>query len=237
MKCWQLDQLRLIGSAGGTDETFATVLAEVNRLGFDFCSFGMKAPVPLIAPRVLWCSNYPEAWKGRYEQQGYLRRDPTVAHAITSDEPVVWDDALFASCPELRDEARAHGLVHGWAHPRRDARGFVSLLSCARAEPEISEAEAAAKTERFQWLSYLCHDGMLKHWDVALNGTVQAELSQRELEVLRWCCDGKTSADMAMIIGLSEATVNFHIRNACVKLGTGNKTAAAVRAALMGLLW
>ncbi|UXH77465.1 autoinducer binding domain-containing protein [Roseateles amylovorans] len=236
MNCWQVQQLRLVSSAADTDETFQTILAEVNRLGFQYCSFGMKAPVPLIAPRVLWCSNYPEAWKTRYEQGDFLRRDPTVAHAIVSDEPILWSDALFATCPELRLEARAHGLAHGWAQPRRDSRGMVSLLTCARTDPPICEEELQAKAERLQWLSYLCHEAMLKHWDSSLRDKGDLDLSAREREVLRWSCDGKTSADMAQIIGVSEATVNFHMRNACQKLGTGNKTAAAVMAALMGLL-
>lgn len=236
MKSWQAFQLQLIVSATNTDETFQTVVAEVARLGFAFCSFGMKAPVPLVAPRVLWCSNYPPAWQRRYEAQGYLRCDPTVAHAIVSDEPLLWSDALFASCPELREEARSCGLVHGWAQPRRDATGMVSLLTCVRTEPEIIAEEFKAKQARVQWLSYLCHEGMSRHWSVSLRGEPESPLSERELEVLRWSCDGKTSADIAQIINLSEATVNFHVRNACNKLGTNNRTAAAVRAALLGLL-
>ena len=237
MKSWQADQLQLVVSATNTDETFDTVVAEVARYGFRYCSFGMKAPVPLVAPRVLWCSNYPLEWQKRYEAQGYLRCDPTVAHAIVSDEPVLWSDELFASCPSLREEASSFGLVHGWAQPRRDAAGMVSLLTCARTEPEITPEEFQAKQERVQWLSYLCHEGMSRHWGASLRGEPELLLSDRELEVLRWSCDGKTSADIAQIINLSEATVNFHVRNACNKLGTPNRTAAAVRAALLGLLW
>jgi LuxR family transcriptional regulator len=237
MKCWQADQLRLVGTATDTEETFEAVVAEVTRLGFRYCSFGMKAPVPLVAPRVLWCSNYPIEWQKRYEERGYLRCDPTVAHAIVSDKPVLWSDELFAPCPEMRAEAVSFGLVHGWAQPRRDASGNVSLLTCARPEPAIGADEFAAKSERVQWLSYLCHEGMMKHWGPSLRDEPESSLSDRELEVLRWSCDGKTSADIAQIINLSEATVNFHMRNACTKLGTTNRTAAAVRAALLGLLW
>jgi LuxR family transcriptional regulator, quorum-sensing system regulator SolR len=237
MKCWQVDQLRLVGTASDTAQTFTIVACEVSRLGFDFCSFGMKAPVPLVAPRVLWCSNYPEAWQKRYEEQAYLRRDPTVGHAITSDQALLWSDEVFAQCPELRSEARAFGLVHGWAQPRRDAHGMVSLLTCVRGEPEIDAEELSVKGARVQWLSHLCHEGMRKHWETALSGNPDTALTDRELDVLRWSCDGKTAADMAQIIGISLATVNFHLRNACTKLGTSNKTAAAVRAALLGLLW
>ena len=236
MKSWQVDQLRLVRSAADTEETFSIILAEVNRLGFGYCSFGMKSPVPVVAPRVLWRSNYPVAWQKRYEAQNYLRCDPTVGHAIVSDSPILWSDELFASAPALRAEARAYGLVYGWAQPRRDAGGMLSLLTCVRTEPEITAEEATAKQERLQWLSNLCHESMLKHWEASLRGGPEATLSERELDVLRWSCDGKTSPEMAQIIGVSVATVNFHMRNACQKLGTGNKTAAAVRAALLGLL-
>lgn len=212
-------------------------LAEANRMDFEFCSFGMKAPVPLAAPKATWCSNYPMAWQKRYDEMGYIRKDPTVAHAIVSDSAVVWSEALFASAPEIRAEAGSHGLVHGWAQPRRDARSMVSLLTMARTDPPISEEEQQAKGERLKWLSFVCHEGMLKVWGQLLHDGMAVELSARELEVLRWSCDGKTSGDIAQILGLSEATVNFHARNACLKLGTSNKTAAAVRAALMGLLW
>lgn len=237
MKPWQADQLRLISAATDTHQIFDAIQAEVARLGFRYCSFGMKSPVPLAAPRVLWCSNYPVEWQHRYEEREYLRRDPTAAHAIVSDDPLLWSDELFAGCPELRAEARSFGLVHGWAQPHRDASGMVSLLTCARTEPAIEDAEFTAKRERVQWLACLCHDGMVHYWGPPLRGDVATALSSRELEVLRWSCDGKSSADIAQITNLSEATVNFHIRNACTKLNASNRTAAAVRAALLGLLW
>lgn len=237
MKCWQSDQLQFVSSAHNVDEAFQSILSEVNRLGFLYGSFGMKAPVPLVAPRVIWCSNYPAAWKQRYEEKGYLRHDPTVAHAIVSDEALCWSDELFAGSQELRADAKAHGLVHGMAQPRRDASGMVSLLSCVRPDPPVSPEEFAAKRERVQWLAHLCHESMAKHWGVSLRGESAVELSEREIEVLRWSCDGKTSADIAQIMHLAEATVNFHMRNACTKLGTSNRTAAAVRAALLGMLW
>jgi LuxR family quorum-sensing system transcriptional regulator SolR len=237
MKNWQVQQLRQISSAGNLEEAFAHVCAQAAQIGFEYCSFGMKAPVPLAAPRATWCSNYPIAWQQKYNDNGYIRRDPTVAHAIVSDNAVLWSDALFASCPEIRAGAAAHGLAVGWAQPRHDAQGMVSLLTLARREPPVTPEEEREKAERLKWLSFVCHEGMLKAWGDLLQEERTAELSAREIEVLRWSCDGKTAEDIAQILGLSDATVNFHVRNACAKLGTTNKTAASVRAALMGKLW
>jgi LuxR family transcriptional regulator len=62
------------------------------------------------------------------------------------------------------------------------------------------------------------------------------QLSPREIEVLKWTGDGKTSSEISDIIHISERTVNFHIGNAITKLNTPNKTAAVIRAAMLGIL-
>lgn len=61
-------------------------------------------------------------------------------------------------------------------------------------------------------------------------------LSERELEVLKWTAEGKTSGEVAMIMNITERTVNFHISNCIVKLDAANKLHAAVKAAVSGLL-
>lgn len=60
-------------------------------------------------------------------------------------------------------------------------------------------------------------------------------LTQREVEILKWSAQGKTAADIAIILRLKERTINFHIASAIHKLGVCNKTAAAVQAALSGM--
>ena len=56
------------------------------------------------------------------------------------------------------------------------------------------------------------------------------ELSDRELEMLTWAARGKTSAEIALIVGLSKRTVDFHIDNARAKLGVATRIEAAVKA-------
>jgi len=60
---------------------------------------------------------------------------------------------------------------------------------------------------------------------------VSVRLVQRELETLTWAARGKTSAEIAQILGLSKRTVDFHIDNARSKLGVATRTQAAIRAA------
>jgi DNA-binding response OmpR family regulator len=59
----------------------------------------------------------------------------------------------------------------------------------------------------------------------------QVDLNDREIETLTWAARGKTSAEIAQILGLSKRTIDFHIDNARVKLGAATRVEAAIKAA------
>jgi DNA-binding response OmpR family regulator len=56
-------------------------------------------------------------------------------------------------------------------------------------------------------------------------------LNDREVETLTWAARGKTSADIAQILGMPKRTVDFHIDNARAKLGVATRIEAAIKAA------
>ena len=57
------------------------------------------------------------------------------------------------------------------------------------------------------------------------------DLNDREVETLTWVARGKTSAEIAKILGLTKRTVDFHIDNARTKLGAATRTQAVIKAA------
>ena len=57
-------------------------------------------------------------------------------------------------------------------------------------------------------------------------------LSSREVECLQWLASGKTLAEAAMILGISERTLRYHISNARERLGVATTVQAIVAAAL-----
>jgi DNA-binding NarL/FixJ family response regulator len=61
-------------------------------------------------------------------------------------------------------------------------------------------------------------------------------LNDREVEALTWVARGKTSAEIAQILGLSKRTIDFHIDNARNKLGAATRTEAVIKAADGGLI-
>jgi len=56
------------------------------------------------------------------------------------------------------------------------------------------------------------------------------ELTEREVQTLTWVARGKTSAEIAQIVGLSKRTVDFHSDSAREKLGVATRTEAAIKA-------
>jgi DNA-binding NarL/FixJ family response regulator len=61
-------------------------------------------------------------------------------------------------------------------------------------------------------------------------------LTQRELEVLRHVAEGRSNAEVARILWVTEQTIKFHLSNVYRKLGVANRTHACRRAQTLGLL-
>jgi DNA-binding response OmpR family regulator len=58
----------------------------------------------------------------------------------------------------------------------------------------------------------------------------EVQLNDREVETLTWVARGKTSVEVAQILGLTKRTVDFHVDNARIKLGVATRTQAAIKA-------
>lgn len=62
------------------------------------------------------------------------------------------------------------------------------------------------------------------------------QLSNRELEVLRWASEGKTAWETGQILSIAEATATNHLKSAVRRLECVNKTQAVAKAISIGLL-
>ena len=58
-------------------------------------------------------------------------------------------------------------------------------------------------------------------------------LSRREVECLQWLALGKTLSEAAMILGITERTLRFHVSNARERLGVATTMQAVVAAAMV----
>jgi DNA-binding CsgD family transcriptional regulator len=62
------------------------------------------------------------------------------------------------------------------------------------------------------------------------------QLSSRQIECLCWVRDGKSSADIGDILGISARTVDDHLLAACGRLGVKTRVQAVMEAVIRGLL-
>ena len=236
MKTWQEDQLHGLGSHQCEQTLFQASAKFAARLGFEFCSYCMRMPLPTSAPAVVMFNNHPPAWQSEYLQKNYLSVDPTIKHAMRSQAPLIWSDRIFAKTPDLWNDAQGYGLRVGWAQPSRDAQNVVGLLTLARSSKALSRDETRDKQFKMAWLAQTTHLGMSGYLSHQLLPKIEATLSSREVDVLRWTAEGKTASEISEILRITERTVNFHVNNAVSKLGAANKTAATIHAALLGFL-
>ena len=66
--------------------------------------------------------------------------------------------------------------------------------------------------------------------------TIRAELSDREIEVLKLIANGKDNAQIAAELHISPKTVKNHISNILMKLQIDNRIQAAVYAVRSGIV-
>lgn len=236
MISWQEQQMQALLSAKSDVEFFNVLAGIAIKLGFDYCAYGMRMPLPIAQPKVMTLNNYSSAWQQRYETENYLAIDPTVAHGRRSTRPLVWSDDVFATCRPFWEDAQAHGLNVGWAQPCYDTNGIRGLLTLASSNDQLSIKELGDISLKMFWLAQTAHQGLSRLLLPKLMPAAAADLTAREIEVLRWTADGKTSSDVGEIMRISERTVNFHVNSTLLKLGASNKTAATIKAAILGLL-
>ena len=232
---WQEEQLHLLSTADNEETLFALLHKRATELGFDFCTYASHAPYPYSQKKTWFLSNYPSAWQLEYAKNNYLHLDPTVKHAECSTLPLVWAAASSDGPPDFWEAARSSGLGVGWVQSHRDISGAIGILGLARAQDTLSNSELTDIGLKLVWLTQIAHIGMMRCMNKKFTQATEA-LSKREIEVLRWTSEGKTSRDISEILNISERTVNFHINNAMIKLNAPNKTSATVQAAMFGML-
>jgi DNA-binding response OmpR family regulator len=124
--------------------------------------------------------------------------------------------------------------------PRCDSVPFVFLTALADRESELRGRRLGAddyvtKPIDFEVLATIIEARLNR---VARNEVLSrsVDLNAREVDSLTWSARGKTSSEIAVILGVSKRTVDFHIENACRKLNVATRIEAAVKAASVRLI-
>lgn len=186
-------------------------------------------------------TNYPDEWTDRYKRKLYRHYDPVALTTRRSRMPFFWDRGAFLRRfrKEQRSvfhEARAFDIGAGYSIPIAGPRGDIGVFSLVGALPRdvddaVKEVGGAIYLKAVQ-----VHDRMLELTGARREPDTEHSLSPREIECLRWTADGKTSDQIAEIVSISAATVNYHLKNAIAKLEAANRHHAAIKAIRMGMI-
>jgi DNA-binding CsgD family transcriptional regulator len=223
----------------------ATSLTEVSRLlrrhagelGFEWFVFALELRDGPPEARLALVSGYPEPWIEHYFRENLLTQDPVMGHCRTHVVPLAWDALPPAQqSGRVMNDAKDFGLVTGATAPLHGVRGELGVLSVATSTgPRSAPERVRHALPELASLACYTHESLL-----GLRGRERSShastLTARERECLLWVAEGKTSWEIGVILGTSERTVNFHVRNASIKLGVTSRQHAVARALMLGIL-
>lgn len=230
---WRRKMLQEFQGVTDSEQIFRILQQQAGEMAYDWYALCVRHPVPFTRPKFSLKTTYPEARVACYQAENYFAIDPVLKPENMHSGYLVWDDKLFVDTPAFWDAARDHGLRQGVTHctvlPNR-------ALGCrSPATPGRSAFSNEEQQLRIQTLADLSMATLLRLEDEQVM-MPEMKFSKRELEILKWTAEGKTSAEIALILSISENTVNFHQKNMQKKFNAPNKTQVACYAAAIGLI-
>ncbi len=217
------------------EEVYNLLQQQTQWLQFDYFALCVRHPVPFTRPKITLHGSYPASWLKHYQAENYFAIDPVLKTHNYQHGCLSWNDDLFSDAMNLWDAARDHGLRKGitqCAMMPNHATGFLSVSSQYPNDKVVSDDEIEL---RLRILIELSTEALLRLNDDMVMSP-EMKFSKRELEILKWTAEGKTSAEIAMILSISENTVNFHQKNMQRKFNAPNKTQIACYAVAIGVI-
>ncbi|ABK09926.1 MULTISPECIES: autoinducer binding domain-containing protein [Burkholderia] len=217
------------------EAAFPPIAAAAAALGFRYCVYGLRRTLPLARPDLQIVGNHPREWEHRYVKFGYVTIDPIIKRVASQPRPVVWNAFDEPGDTAFWHDAACFGMRYGWSHGGYDRAGNLGVLTLVRDTTPLDADEISRLRAPCASLAHAAHAYLMPRLADPI-APVGTGLTLREREVLAWTADGKTAYEIGMIFGIAERTVKFHLQNAVVKLDAMNKTHAATKAAMLGLL-
>lgn len=190
-------------------------------------------------------SNYTAEYMHTFIQGGLYYSGPMLRWALENVGAQSWSlTQARAEAGELSPEEQrvfdfnmSHGIVAGYtiSLPETSLRekGAVSLAAAPGIrQPEVDEIWA----EHGRTITAMTNVAHLKMVSLP-HKNARRPLTKRQREVLEWVGDGKTTADIALIMGLTTATVEKHLRLAREALDVDTTAQAVLKASFQNQIY
>ena len=200
------------------------VRAFAHGLGYDrFVLYSASADSRDVIDHLYWLEG---DWFGdgsAVDVETYLSRCPVTRHILETDEPFFWSKIGTTGEESYRVVSSPRGTgIHGFQVPIFGPGGLCGAMSFGGRRIESSTEIRLALT-----LVGTAALRAAKRLSLIETRTAAPQLSVRELEVIRWVASGRKQSDIALTLGLSERTIENHLRRIRKRLGA-KSTAQAV---------
>ena len=212
-------------------ESLAAIEAEVRAiaspLGYDrFILFSASAVGDQVVERIYWVEG---DWFGDGEDvdaETYVRRCPVTRHVLETREPFFWTKTIAkeGELYKIVRHPRGQG-IHGLQVPVFGPLGLEGAMSLGGRQIDASR-QARLSMGLIATTAFFSARRLLE-----AIAEVVGPLSEREREVLSWTAAGRRQVEIAATLGLSERTVENHLRRIRKRLGVAT-TAQAIRVAI-----
>ncbi|MBR1194192.1 autoinducer binding domain-containing protein [Bradyrhizobium sp. AUGA SZCCT0240] len=206
--------------------------------------FQRFAYLSLAGDSSMLISSYPKSWTNRYFDLRYQQLDPVIIRARVERDLFSWggparSPAANREQRQFFDEATTFGIRSGITVPIRGGFGRMAAFTLATNDRDIDPDRLTG-----EWRDLVYQVGLYFHVHVAakIDGAFVAQpdpesgLTQRECQCLAWTAQGKTVADVAVLVAIAPRTVVFHLENARRKLGAASIAQCVAIALRRGLL-
>jgi DNA-binding CsgD family transcriptional regulator len=167
----------------------------------------------------------PPEWRALYSTENFLHKDPSVRYCRRTVLPFDWASAPYnpeaePQAQEVIDRARDFNLHKALVIPIPGPHGTIGKVGVGG--PYFDDREIHKPVLHLLAL-HVFH--RMEQFDGRRTRKIDC-LTDREREVLAWASEGKTAWETGRILGLSQRTVEWHLRQTCKKLGATNRLQA-----------
>ncbi|EIA8608876.1 transcriptional regulator SdiA [Salmonella enterica] len=232
---WRRAMLLRFQEMAAAEDVYTELQYQTQRLEFDYYALWVRHPVPFTRPKISLRTTYPPAWVTHYQSENYFAIDPVLKPENFRQGHLHWDDVLFHEAKAMWDAAQRFGLRRGVTQCVMLPNRALGFLSFSRSSLRCSSFTYDEVELRLQLLARESLSALTRFEDDMVMAP-EMRFSKREKEILKWTAEGKTSSEIAIILSISENTVNFHQKNMQKKFNAPNKTQIACYAAATGLI-
>ena len=219
-----------IDAARSADAILQEFRFAMERYGLrNFLITGLPVPHGTDWQREILADGWSPEWHRRYVTEEYFLHDPCVAQCRHSPEPFRWGELpaarLVARAKLVMDEAAEFGMKEGICVPIHVPLAGPGVVTMASDRMDVPPS-AMPLIETLCVHTFRSLSGL----GTPSDGDEPTPLTARERELLEWSAQGKSTDDIACILGVTRNTVESHQRNIRGKLDAINVAHAIVKA-------